>query len=133
MTRVGPLLALIEARNPAAYSFCHALIKWSARVDDVADEPAAVNPADLSWTGFVLMREIVASEWAKPRMQFLIGQMMLSHVYWATSLKMPRDEAYHVFKDKIVDILLFALGEVMTTDELCETLMKYQYGNFNKE
>lgn len=131
MTRVGPLLALIEARNPAAYSFCHALVKWSARVDDVADCPNEADPADLSWTGFILMREIVVSEWAKPRMQFLIGQMVLSHIYWATSLKMPRDEAYHVFKDKIIDILLFALGEVMTPAELCETLMKYQYGNFN--
>lgn len=133
MTRIAPLLKLIDERNPAAAPFCRVLITWSARVDDVADEPRSVNAADLSWAGYRLTAIAAGDPWARGRMQFILGQMMLSHVYWAASLKMPRDAAYHVFKDKIVDILLFALGEVMTVDELTATLLKYQYGTFDKE
>jgi hypothetical protein len=59
--------------------------------------------------------------------------MMLSHVYWAASLEMVQDEVYHVFKDKIVDILLFAVSEVVTVEELVQILLKYQYGTFKKD
>src|SRR5574343_710725 len=133
MTRIAPLLQLIDERNPAAAPFCHALIKWSARVDDVADEPARVKPTDLSWAGYQLSVMVSADKWAQSRLQFLLGQMMLSHVYWAASLKMPRDAAYLIFKDKIVDILLFAISEVVTVEELTDLLIKYQYGTFIQE
>lgn len=133
MTRVAPLLKLIDERNPAAAPFCHALVKWSARVDDVADEPANVKPTDLSWAGYQLTVMAAADKWAQSRLQFILGQMMLSHVYWAASLDMPHDGAYHVFKDKIVDILLFAISEAVPVEELVQILLKYQYGTFDKE
>jgi hypothetical protein len=133
MTRVAPLLKLIDEHNPAAAPFCHALIKWSARVDDVADEPRSVSAPDLSWAGYQLTAIVAGDAWARGRMQFLLGQMMLSHAYWATSLTMPRDGAYHVFKDKIVDILFFAIGEVVTIEELVSLIRKYQYGEFEQE
>lgn len=133
MTRIAPLLKLIDERNPAAAPFCHALITWSARVDDVADEPLNARPVDLSWAGYQLTAMAAGDAWARGRMQFILGQMMLSHVYWAASLQLPRDAAYHVFKDKIVDILLFAVGEVMTVEELTTLLVKYQTGDFPKE
>jgi hypothetical protein len=133
MTRVAPLLKLIDERNPAAAPFCHALVKWSARVDDVADEPANVKPAELSWAGYQLTVMAAADKWAQGRLQFILGQMMLSHVYWAASLEMEQDAVYHVFKDKIVDILLFAVSEVVTVEELVQILLKYQYGTFKKD
>ncbi len=133
MTRIAPLLKLIDERNPAAAPFCHALVKWSARVDDVADEPANVKPAELSWAGYQLTVMAAADKWAQGRLQFILGQMMLSHVYWAASLEMEQDAVYHVFKDKIVDILLFAVSEVVTVEELVQILLKYQYGTFKKD
>jgi hypothetical protein len=133
MTRIAPLLKLIDERNPAAAPFCHALVKWSARVDDVADEPLAVKPAELSWAGYQLTVMAAADKWAQGRLQFILGQMMLSHVYWAASLEMEQDAVYHVFKDKIVDILLFAVSEVVTVEELVQILLKYQYGTFKKD